>query len=174
MHTHSHTDRSLGVQNCAANFADCDNCDNTDLFSLNQQRLCRERGDTELVRAMSRGTLECIRDCQRQFSGQKWNCTTFQGDYLFGRFTEDGMCVCSASLPPSLPPSLPACLPSSLPPCLPACLPPSLLHKFQLFNLSHIHTYTHTHTHTLTLSHSLTHSLPSPQVHERPPCSTPS
>ena len=61
------------------------------MFDSHQEQLCSRHGETELVRAMSRGTLECIRDCQRQFSNSQWNCTTFNGEYLFGRFVENGM-----------------------------------------------------------------------------------
>ena len=89
--THTtHTHRSLGLQECAASFSQCDNCADTHLFTSHQQQLCSDNGETQLVRAISRGTLESIRDCQRQFSNSQWNCTTFKGDYLFGSFVENG------------------------------------------------------------------------------------
>ena len=41
------------------------------------------------------GVLEAIRVCQKKFVNAKWNCTTFNGDHLFGRFVEN--CKCDTS-----------------------------------------------------------------------------
>lgn len=82
--------RSLGLQECAANFNECKTCAGTNLFSPQQQKVCSANGEKELVKAISKGALECIRDCQKQFSDSQWNCTTFQGEHLFGSFVENG------------------------------------------------------------------------------------
>lgn len=81
---------SLGLQECAANFNECKTCAGTNLFSPQQQKVCSANGEKELVKAISKGALECIRDCQKQFSDSQWNCTTFQGEHLFGSFVENG------------------------------------------------------------------------------------
>jgi hypothetical protein len=81
---------SLGIQDCAASYERCSSCAETDTLTPSQQKMCSQHGDTEVVQAISRGILESIRDCQRKFSNAQWNCTTFNGDHLFGRFTENG------------------------------------------------------------------------------------
>ena len=86
--------RSLGIQDCATSFTDCTDCDETELFDSHQEALCLVHGQSELVRAMAKGILEIIRSCQREFTGTKWNCTTFRGNHLFGSFVENGRCVC--------------------------------------------------------------------------------
>lgn len=79
---------SLGFNSCATDYGNCTNCEDTNVFNSNQESLCKTHGENEVVRAMSRGILECIRDCQRKFSNTQWNCTTFNGDHLFGRFID--------------------------------------------------------------------------------------
>ena len=89
-HTHTHTQhRSLGIQTCAVNSNDCQSCAGTGLLTDNQTDVCSRNGGTELVKAISRGTRAAIIDCKRQFSNWRWNCPTFKGDYLFGRFVEN-------------------------------------------------------------------------------------
>jgi hypothetical protein len=80
---------SLGIQNCATNASNCSNCANSPFFNEDQKTLCSQLGDsTQLVHTFSKALLEAIRDCQNKFSDSKWNCTTFNGDYLFGMFIE--------------------------------------------------------------------------------------
>ena len=56
-----------------------------------QKDKCRTGGNTAMVQAISAGTLAAIRDCQVKFSNWRWNCSTLEGEHLFGKFVEECM-----------------------------------------------------------------------------------
>eukprot|EP00731_Ephydatia_muelleri_P015360 Em0008g1080a len=46
--------------------------------------------DKNIVLAIARGTHSAVLQCQSQFGKMRWNCTTFLGQYLFGKFITQG------------------------------------------------------------------------------------
>ena len=86
--------RSLGLSNCAnKDDNSCNNCDTLEqdgFLDTNQKDLCSANNDgTEAVPAIARGTRQAILQCQTQFNSSRWNCTTFQGNHLFGSFVSE-------------------------------------------------------------------------------------
>jgi hypothetical protein len=79
---------SLGFDRCATDPNNCTNCADTHVFNAHQEEQCSRHGENEVVKAISKGALDCIRQCQKKFNNTQWNCTTFNGEHLFGRFIE--------------------------------------------------------------------------------------
>ena len=82
--------RSLAFDSCATNSRNCTNCATTNVFDNSQEDMCSRHGEIEMVRAMAEGVLDSLRQCQSNFKDTQWNCTTFNGEHLFGQFTECG------------------------------------------------------------------------------------
>lgn len=68
------------------NTLDCSN--STYLGSPFAKAVCAS--DKNIVFAIARGTHSAVLQCQSQFGNFRWNCTTFLGQYLFGKFITRG------------------------------------------------------------------------------------
>lgn len=78
------------MSGCADKGGDCENCATlaqNGLLDNQQKELCTNNGNgAQTVPVIARGTRNAILECQKQFSGRKWNCSTFLGNYPFGSF----------------------------------------------------------------------------------------
>ena len=50
---------------------------------------CNKQSVNRVFRSLSVGTRNGIIQCQRSFNRSLWNCTTFNGENLFGSFTKN-------------------------------------------------------------------------------------
>ena len=66
---------------------DCESL-NRSLATTRELEFCKE--NKTLVQLIAAGSRKAIVQCQQQFSASRWNCTTFQGDDLFGKFINNG------------------------------------------------------------------------------------
>lgn len=77
--------RSLGKHNCSVVSEECSNCEATGVFTTYERKLCSDRGEKEVVKALSRGLWGASLGCQNQFSNTLWNCPLHDED-LFHPF----------------------------------------------------------------------------------------
>ena len=66
-------------------------CGNFPGLQSKQQRICKRNRD--LMPSVAEGAHVGITECQWQFRGRRWNCTTVDGDNtVFGKVIEYGKC----------------------------------------------------------------------------------
>ena len=61
---------------------------NRSLATPRELDFCKQ--NKTLVQLIAVGNRRGILECQDTFAGSRWNCTTFHGDNLFGKFINDG------------------------------------------------------------------------------------
>lgn len=75
---------------CGRRGGNCPNCaqfrNNT--LTDSQAELCYE--DSVPIEAIARGSQDAIVDCQLRYKDNKWNCSTFFSQDLFGKFIAEG------------------------------------------------------------------------------------
>ncbi len=84
--------RALGLSGCAASEGTCQNCatlKNQGILSDEQTEKCTNVDGESSVPAIAQGTRRAILECQSRFDNNRWNCTTFEGNNLFGSFVSD-------------------------------------------------------------------------------------
>ena len=65
----------------------CENLDRS-LATAEELEFCKYNKDS--IGQIAFGSRRAIVQCQIQFAKNRWNCTTFEGDNLFGKFINNG------------------------------------------------------------------------------------
>ena len=63
------------------------------MFNRHEQDLCSRRGETEVVRALSRGLWQAFQGCQSQFSNTLWNCALHEEEIFQPFVCNNGTCL---------------------------------------------------------------------------------
>ena len=91
-HTHTHK-RNLAVTDCGRTGGNCPNCAaqvNKSLTKAQEQQCYSDDDGHRRINAIAQGTQDAVIDCQLRYKNNKWNCSTFFSQDLFGKFVVEG------------------------------------------------------------------------------------
>ena len=92
-HTHTHTLRNLAVADCGRRGRTCPTCAQFLNNTLTESQAEKCYQDSAPIEAIAKGSRDAIVECQVQNKHNKWNCSTFFGQDLFGKFVVAGQQV---------------------------------------------------------------------------------